>query len=75
MEPQNTHEGANHTQERSVGPAIGIIIIILSLVIGSLYFFAERMKQNRNTPQPTSTTTYTTEAPITIIATTTPKTP
>lgn len=74
MEPQNIQKETNHQEERSVGPAIGIIIIILSLVVGSLYFFVERMKQNKNTPSPTSTTTYTTEPPITIVATTSPKT-
>lgn len=36
----------NQTQTSSTGPAIGIILIIAIIVIGGLYFWSQREKNN-----------------------------
>ena len=43
MEPNNLNQAEN---QKSIGPAIGIIIIIAIIVIGGLYFWSQRQKQN-----------------------------
>ncbi len=56
MDPLNTTENTTPTmggESKSVGPAIGIVIIILIVVLGGLYFWGQRMNdqdmQNTNT--------------------------
>jgi len=54
MEPNNnTQTSVEPKGDKSIGPAIGIIIIILVMVIGSLYFLSERMKERRQPTAPT----------------------
>ncbi|HEY4490180.1 MAG TPA: hypothetical protein VJC12_02900 [Candidatus Paceibacterota bacterium] len=54
MDPNN--QNTNQTQEnpKSIGPAIGIIIIIAIIVLGGLYFWNQRQKQNINPQTPAS---------------------
>mgnify|MGYP003468544631 CR=1 FL=1 len=53
MEPNNTTQTAVEPKgDKSIGPAIGIIIIILVMVVGSLYFLSERMKERRQPTPP-----------------------
>lgn len=54
MEPNNnTQTSVEPKGDKSMGPAIGIIIIILVMVLGSLYFLSERMKEQRQPTAPT----------------------
>lgn len=46
-------------QEKSIGPAIGIIIIIIVIVLGGLYFWGQRL--SIQAPATTDSTTQTTE--------------
>jgi len=40
-------------KQKSVGPVVGIIIIVIVLVIGALYFWGAQL--NRQSPEDTST--------------------
>ena len=66
MEPNNTAPTqGEHRGDKSIGPAIGIIIIILVMVVGSLYFLSERMKKNTEALTPAlQNTEVTPEAPV-----------
>lgn len=59
MEPQNQDPMMNTTPptqgEKSVGPAIGIIIIIAVIVIGGLYFWGQRATTKSNETNTTET--------------------
>jgi hypothetical protein len=50
MDPQNQTPISNspspQVEEKSVGPAIGIIVIILIIIIGGLYFWGERVSND-----------------------------
>ena len=60
--------------ENSVGPLVGIVIIVLILVLGGLYFWGERLKAKRDTDRikneiqrtASTTETATEDTPITI---------
>ena len=43
------------TEEKALGPAIGVIIIILVLVLGGLYFWGERMNKGAAVVTPQAT--------------------
>lgn len=80
MEPNNNPQTTSETKgDKSIGPAIGIIIIILVMVIGSLYFLSERMREQRQKTVPTENTQeitdVTAETSIEINATTPELTP
>jgi len=38
-------------EENSVGSSVGIIIVILILIIGAIYFFGQRLQKQRNLEQ------------------------
>jgi flagellar basal body-associated protein FliL len=63
MEPQNEKPIANTTpvdgSEKSIGPAIGIIIIIAVIVIGGLYFWGQRVSKQKAVPTPENNSTTT----------------
>jgi len=66
MGPENTNEPMQPIQpapqineERSVGPAIGIIVIIAVIVLGGLYFWGQRAEKQKAVPTPTQTETTT----------------
>ena len=49
MEPQSASQMPQSSQmptEKSVGPAIGIIIIIIIIVLGGLYFWGQRVNDS-----------------------------
>lgn len=61
MGPENTNEPMPTmppvSGERSVGPAIGIIVIIAVIVLGGLYFWGQRAEREKATPAQTEATT------------------
>lgn len=67
MEPNNTIPPINpitqtptQKEERSIGPAIGIIVIIAIIILGGLYFWGQRLAQ-----QPNTTVQEQTQTPVT----------
>lgn len=51
-------------ETKPVGPAIGVIIIVLVVVLGGLYFWGQHQNELKNTPAPiTPTTTDATTTP------------
>ena len=48
MNPENNNpmQPLQPVEEKAIGPAIGVIIIILVLILGGLYFWGERMNKN-----------------------------
>lgn len=54
MNPENNNpmQPVPVVEERAIGPAIGVIIIILVLVLGGLYFWGERMNKNTQMQNP-----------------------
>jgi hypothetical protein len=54
MNPENNipMQPLQPVEEKTIGPAIGVIIIILVLVLGGLYFWGERMNKGREMPNP-----------------------
>lgn len=64
MEPNSFEQKQpNSPQDGSIGPAIGIVIIILVVVVGSLYFWSQRMNKNQNVA-PVPVETYTPDTVI-----------
>jgi uncharacterized protein HemX len=58
MDPQNPIQNTTPSmggESKSVGPAIGIVVIILIVVLGGLYFWGQRM--NTQTTEGTNTQT------------------
>ena len=49
MDQSNQIPPLQQTQQKSVGPVVGIIIIVIVLIIGALYFWGARL--NTETPQ------------------------
>lgn len=47
--PQNTipQSPIKEPEEKSIGPAIGIIVIIALIVLGGLYFWGERLESKK----------------------------
>jgi len=54
MNPENNApmQPIQLTEEKAIGPAIGVIIIILVLILGGLYFWGERMNKGSEIPNP-----------------------
>jgi len=54
MNPENNApmQPIQPVNEKAVGPAIGVIIIILVLILGGLYFWGERMNKGSEIPNP-----------------------
>ncbi len=44
------------TEERNLGPAIGVIVIIALIVLGGLYFWGQRIDRKSPAPMETGTT-------------------
>lgn len=57
----STPSPSSNPQDRSIGPAVGIIIIIVIMVVGALYFWGEHQSEVAQT-QNIATTTAQNEA-------------
>ncbi|MCE9643786.1 hypothetical protein K8Q93_00845 [Candidatus Parcubacteria bacterium] len=51
-------------KDNSVGPLVGIIIIVLILVLGGLYFWGERLNRQREALRAATPATRTTNAAL-----------
>ncbi len=49
--PQPVETMPEKTVEKSIGPAIGIIVIIVLIVLGGLYFWGQRLERQKALPQ------------------------
>jgi uncharacterized protein HemX len=67
MEPNNPNplsqtpiSPPTHEEDKSVGPAIGVVLIVLIIVLGGLYFWGQRVSQQQQaqTAQTGTTTGY-----------------
>jgi uncharacterized protein HemX len=67
MEPNNLNKPAQDpfatptpNEDKSVGPTIGVILIVLVIILGGLYFWGQRISQQQQTQnaQTASTTGY-----------------
>jgi flagellar basal body-associated protein FliL len=63
MGPENTNQPFQTPppmhEEKSIGPAIGIIVIIAVIALGGLYFWGQRVEKQKEMTPPTSEATTT----------------